>query len=387
MGKKPKPGDLIQVSKIKRMLAECTDLRQIKSIRDQAEALRQYAKVADESLDIQNSGAEIKLRAERRGGELLRAMEKAKGTRGQLSGGTTVVPPGNSPTLADLGLSKNQASRWQKEAAVDEKTFETFVTETKEAEKELTTSGLLKLARRQEHAETVQAALSTGGSTRGTARWKVTDKQDAIDCDVLITDPPYGILAEEWEPDQIEDFTRDWLSRWAECGADFILSFFSQRYLWDGRQWFDESLLGYKFQQLLVWHCPNNKSPQSRQGFKQTWEPIFFYRRHDSDRQIKVNVEKWGDKLTDFDCCVAAVPQENFTEADEKMHPAQKPLAVMRWLIAATSGLDELICDPFCGSGTTGIAACELGRRFHGIEMDEQYRSIAKARIKKYGVV
>jgi DNA modification methylase len=212
-------------------------------------------------------------------------------------------------------------------------------------------------------------------------RWKMTAAQDVVPCAALITDPPYGILDEPWEPKQLESFTREWCGRWAGCGADTALIFWSQRYLWDGRRWFDEALAGYEFQQLLVWHYPNNKSPQSRQGFKQTWEPIFFYRRKGSDREVLVSGGAWGDDLTDFDCHVAAVPQSNFNDADAKQHPAQKPVSVMRWLINAVTKPGELVCDPFAGSGTTGIAAVQLGRRFHGIENNPEYLEIAKGRI------
>lgn len=215
--------------------------------------------------------------------------------------------------------------------------------------------------------------------------WRITADQSVVKCNALITDPPYGILDEQWEPSDLEKFTREWAARWAKCGADLALIFWSQRYLWEGRGWFDESLNGYSFQQLLVWHYPNNKSPQSRMGFKQTWEPIFLYRRKDSGRKIEVNAGEWGDGLNDFDCHVAAVPQGNFNDAEMKQHPAQKPVAVMRWLVGATTQPGELVCDPFAGSGTTGIAATELGRRFIGIESNDEYRKIAEGRLALYG--
>jgi ParB family chromosome partitioning protein len=215
--------------------------------------------------------------------------------------------------------------------------------------------------------------------------WVVTAAQDVVPCAALITDPPYGILDEPWEPKELESFTRGWCERWAKCRADTALIFWSQRYLWDGRVWFDEALAGYEFQQLLVWHYPNNKSPQSRKGFKQTWEPIFFYRLKGSPRQVQLLDEHWGDEFHDFDCHVAAVPQSNFNDADMKQHPAQKPVSVMRWLVNAVTRAGELVCDPFAGSGTTGIAALQLGGKFHGIENNRDYLAMAKGRIATYG--
>jgi len=215
--------------------------------------------------------------------------------------------------------------------------------------------------------------------------WTVTKDVAVVKCDALVTDPPYGILDEPWEPAELEKFTREWAGRWNGCGADIALIFFSQRHLFDGRRWFDESLASYQFQQLLVWHYPNNKSPQSRQGFKQTWEPIYLYRRRDSTKQILVDGSEWGDGLNDFDCHVAAVPQSNFNDAEEKQHPAQKPVAVMRWLVAAATRPNDLVCDPFSGSGTTGIAATKLGRRYHGIETNPEYLRMSEGRLALYG--
>ena len=230
-----------------------------------------------------------------------------------------------------------------------------------------------------------RAAEERANAERPAEEWVLTAAQDVVPCAALITDPPYGILDEPWEPERLESFTREWCSRWSACGADTILIFWSQRHLWPGREWFDQALTGYEFQQLLVWHYPNNKSPQSRRGFKQTWEPIFFYRRKGSPRQVRLSDEHWGDEFHDFDCHVAPVPQSNFNGADMKQHPAQKPVEVMRWLINAVTRSGELVCDPFAGSGTTGIAALQLGRRFHGIENNPEYLAIAKGRIATYG--
>ena len=213
----------------------------------------------------------------------------------------------------------------------------------------------------------------------------VTDSPVMKPCAAIITDPPYGILDEPWEPKKLETFTRKWLCDWNTSGADFILSFWSQRYLFAGREWFDSELTKYKFQQLLVWHYPNNKSPQSREGFKQTWEPIFFYRHKNSKKQIRVGGSEWGKGLNDFDCHVAAVPQTNFNGSERKQHPAQKPVSVMRWLINAVTQKNEMVIDPFCGSGTTGIAAVQLGRLFHGIETDPEFIKLARRRIAAYG--
>jgi len=62
-------------------------------------------------------------------------------------------------------------------------------------------------------------------------------------------------------------------------------------------------------------------------------------------------------------------------------HPTQKPLALMKWCIDQC-GNPQTILDPFMGSGTTGVAAVQMGRQFIGIEREEKYFQIACRRIE-----
>jgi site-specific DNA-methyltransferase (adenine-specific)/modification methylase len=61
-------------------------------------------------------------------------------------------------------------------------------------------------------------------------------------------------------------------------------------------------------------------------------------------------------------------------------HPTQKPVGVMEWAVGHTSG--EMVLDPFMGSGTTGVACMNLGRKFIGIELERKYFDIACERIE-----
>ncbi len=65
-----------------------------------------------------------------------------------------------------------------------------------------------------------------------------------------------------------------------------------------------------------------------------------------------------------------------------KQHPTQKPIAVMRWCIEQ-AGNPQTILDPFMGSGTTGVAAVQMGRKFIGIEREPKYFGIACKRIEQ----
>ena len=68
---------------------------------------------------------------------------------------------------------------------------------------------------------------------------------------------------------------------------------------------------------------------------------------------------------------------------EEKQHPTQKPLNLMRWCIKNYTAASTTILDPFMGSGTTGVACVQLGRRFIGIEIDPGYCAIAQKRIEQ----
>lgn len=61
-------------------------------------------------------------------------------------------------------------------------------------------------------------------------------------------------------------------------------------------------------------------------------------------------------------------------------HPTEKPLSLMKWCLSFVPN-DALVLDPYAGSGTTGVAAIQTGRRFIGIEIDEKYAAIARRRI------
>ena len=62
-------------------------------------------------------------------------------------------------------------------------------------------------------------------------------------------------------------------------------------------------------------------------------------------------------------------------------HPTQKPLRLVRRALLASTREGELVFDPFCGSGTTAVAAKELGRFFVGAELEEEYAELAARRI------
>ena len=66
----------------------------------------------------------------------------------------------------------------------------------------------------------------------------------------------------------------------------------------------------------------------------------------------------------------------------ERVHPTQKPVALMEYLIRTYTNPGDVVLDNCMGSGTTGVACANTGRNFIGIEKDDKYFAIAKARIE-----
>lgn len=71
------------------------------------------------------------------------------------------------------------------------------------------------------------------------------------------------------------------------------------------------------------------------------------------------------------------------SEKVEGKHPTQKPEYLLERIILASTEEGQVILDPFCGSGTTGVEAVIYGRKFIGIDVSEEYMEISKKRLEK----
>jgi site-specific DNA-methyltransferase (adenine-specific) len=76
------------------------------------------------------------------------------------------------------------------------------------------------------------------------------------------------------------------------------------------------------------------------------------------------------------------IPTVPMAEKHQGYHPTQKPLKLLRRVLLASSGEGDLVFDPFCGSGTTAVAAKELGRFFVGTELEREFCELAARRIQ-----
>lgn len=136
---------LVKYEEARRALAEAHSVDEVAQIRDRAEAARQAARIAGD-IEMVNWAAEIRIRAERKAGELLKEMAEA-GARAEKGGDQRSLESSSSVRLDDLGIDKHESSRWQKVAAVPEAEFERYLSETKTEGRELTSAGVRKLAK------------------------------------------------------------------------------------------------------------------------------------------------------------------------------------------------------------------------------------------------
>jgi len=133
---------LVILTKIEQQLGRIRTIDEAKNIRDQAEALRVYAKSAKKGLMIQNRAAAIKILAEQRAGELIREIPRVGGRRKDEEG------KGIRNRLLQIQVDVMTAHRWQMMANVPVATVRKIEAEFSEEGKELTSSLIFNLARK-----------------------------------------------------------------------------------------------------------------------------------------------------------------------------------------------------------------------------------------------
>lgn len=175
--------------------------------------------------------------------------------------------------------------------------------------------------------------------------------------DCIVTDMPYGVNIDgsAWDtPDHLVELIRDALPEMRRVARiTAITSGIMHMFKYPEPTW------------VLGWFTGGGS--RGRWGFNH-WQPIIVY---GTDPSWRLHIAR-----TDV------IRSTSSALADRTEHPCPKPVAFMRKLInrVAPSPADTIL-DPFMGSGTTGVAAIQLGHRFVGIEVNGDYLAIAKRRI------
>ena len=175
MPRKQPAFDLKILNRVAQALAETNDLKEVKSLRDKAEAASQYIANARLGQNLQNLAAAVKLRAERRIGQLLRELIPHGGNRRSSRHHADLK-------LSDLGIDSSQSSRWRREAAVPEAVFEQYLTLANKLGQDITARGLLRLARTMTNGRTSDQRTEFGCAQ---------SSDTPVPCDVDVSDLLY----------------------------------------------------------------------------------------------------------------------------------------------------------------------------------------------------
>lgn len=139
----------------------------------------------------------------------------------------------------------------------------------------------------------------------------------------------------------------------------------------------------------IAWFKPNASPNLSCRFFTASHETLLWARK-DKEAKHTFNYDEMKsgnfpeDKLKKENAqmrSVWSIPSLKKNEKEFGKHPTQKPLALLKRIILASTNENDIVLDPFCGSGTTGVACNVLNRRFIGIEIDRDYCELIKRRL------
>jgi modification methylase len=192
---------LVHFDAARREIELARSIDEVKDIRDKAEAIRQYARQSKQGIDIQNTAAEIKLRADRKIGDLLGDLETSQGKRNDLTSDQAGPKLTKREAIAGADISRGDAIRCEKIASIPDDIFEQQVAEKKEERKELTSAGMLRVAKKlkQSQFDPIPAPVLADKSPTlliGLADdlWQLADAS----VDLIITSPPYNLNRDNW---------------------------------------------------------------------------------------------------------------------------------------------------------------------------------------------
>lgn len=144
---------------------------------------------------------------------------------------------------------------------------------------------------------------------------------------------------------------------------------------------------GFKILNEIIWYKPNAPPNLACRSFAHAHETIIWARK-DPNAKHKYNyklMKEYDDRFTPSGKQMRSLWHIPLTPQTEKIHgkhPTQKPLELLKRIILASSDEGDVILDPFNGSGTTGIAAKMLNRKYIGIDKEKKYLDITTRRIK-----
>ena len=192
--------------------------------------------------------------------------------------------------------------------------------------------------------------------------------------DAVVTDPPYGINTKSDGMGKLNPWAdlcnaALWYREWIGLARNAIPD---DGCLWSCLNWrsmptFQKAAcdLGWPIESMLVWD-KEWIGPGGTRGLRPAYELVGLWA---------------GPEFSIDDRGLPDVQRFKWSSHKPTGHPAEKPVALKKWLIEISTDPGDTILDPFCGSGTTGVACVQTGRAFIGIEKTDHYADIARRRI------
>lgn len=395
---------LALIDKARAALAQAETLADIGAVREVAERARRYASAAKLGRAAENHAARLRIEAERKAGALL--LEGPKNP-GMLLRGGMIPPRDDTPKLADLGVSKQQAKDWQRIAKVPEEVFEAHVEQAQRKGEALTTSGVVQVARQIEREQRAAEPKSTVDPSTIPARIGVADarslplEDDTID--LIVTSPPYGlemgyedgdVPAEEWP-----NFMRHWLGealRVTKPSGRLALNIPLDTTRGGCRPTYAEAVMaaldsGWSYKATIVWH--ENNTTTGNRGLGSVNSSARPHPVDSSEMIVLFSNGEWGPSSENPDDITPdewqAFGRGPWTFSGESRpwedHPAPFPERLPYRLIRYLSRVGDIVLDPFLGSGTTVVAALTLGRQAIGYDCSQAYVDSTLRRIAAKG--
>lgn len=181
--------------------------------------------------------------------------------------------------------------------------------------------------------------------------------------------------ADDMDEDEYRLFVQRVLVACAKCSTKTGSLFFNHKCRWRDRELlhpidFVRGLRGWWLREELIWNRAGSTTLNARM-FAPNDERIYWLVR-DSSKWV------WNQEAASF-LSVWAIAQDRTANN----HPCPYPLEIPKRCIAATTDASGLVLDPFCGSGTTVVAAKQLGRPAIGVDLEERYLEIAANRLRQ----
>jgi len=235
--------------------------------------------------------------------------------------------------------------------------------------------------------------------------------------DLIYADPPYNLSGKSlnlvnnktggafykmnedwdtWDYDEYITFTENWIKKCWEVLKPAGSLYISCTYHNIGEIIFIAKKIGFKLNNIITWYKKNAMPSITKRVFTHATEYVCWFAKgkkwkfnYEKLKELNPHKTKEGNlkQMRDFlnfiELPIVQGKERLKNENGRAFHPTQKPEKLIEIIIIASSDEGDIVLDPFFGTGTTGVVAERLNRKWIGIEIEPKYAKRAKERIKE----